>query len=100
MLVLCYRRTAASLPLPKDETGARPRIDLVVFMLDLTSRMSLEQLKAAIVQIDIEYLLGRSCIVATHVDLQHLASVEVYELDNLLLTYEIPFLLVNQLVWW
>ena len=32
-------RTATTLPLPKETEGTRPRIDFVVFFIDLTNRL-------------------------------------------------------------
>ncbi|KJE93124.1 hypothetical protein CAOG_03956 [Capsaspora owczarzaki ATCC 30864] len=91
-------RKVVALPLPTSGSAStRPKIDFVVFMLDMTSKLSLDLLKSAIQQVDIEYLIGKSCIVATHVDMLHLASIEVDEIDQLLLTYELPFLQINQL---
>ena len=60
------RRTAAQLPLAADRTGRRPRLDLVVFVVDLTSAMSYAQLRSNILNVEADYLLGRACIVATH----------------------------------
>jgi hypothetical protein len=61
--MLC-RHMTASLPLPEDPS--RPRIDFLVFFVDMTNAMSLSNLKTRLLKVDKDYFAqGRACIVAT-----------------------------------
>jgi hypothetical protein len=56
--------TTAALPLPED--ASRPRIDFLVFFVDMTNAKSLSNLKTRLLKVDKDYFAqGRSCIVAT-----------------------------------
>jgi hypothetical protein len=56
--------TTAALPLPED--ASRPRIDFLVFFVDMTNAKSLSNLKTRLLKVDKDYYAqGRSCIVAT-----------------------------------
>jgi len=52
--------------MPLQTDPSRPRVDFVVFVVNLTSQLSWEVVKEAVRKTDPFYFLGRSCIVATH----------------------------------
>jgi hypothetical protein len=55
-------RTSTILPLPESD---RPRIDFIVFFVDMTNYNSFEQLRKNLTLIGKEYFaLGRACVVA------------------------------------
>ncbi|XP_063099873.1 centromere protein M isoform X3 [Cavia porcellus] len=54
---------AKSLPLPSNVN--RPRIDLVVFVINLHSRYSLQNAEASLHHMDTSFFLGRVCFLAT-----------------------------------
>ncbi|XP_013860402.1 centromere protein M isoform X2 [Austrofundulus limnaeus] len=57
-------RLAKSLPLPMDES--RPRIDLVVFIINLTSELSFQSAEASLKYLDPGYFLGKACFMVTN----------------------------------
>ncbi|XP_029006921.1 centromere protein M [Betta splendens] len=59
-------RLAKSLPLPMDNEESRPRIDLVVFIINLTSELSLKSAEASLKYLDPGYFLGKVCFLATN----------------------------------
>ncbi|XP_061627459.1 centromere protein M [Phyllopteryx taeniolatus] len=59
-------RLAKSLPLPAAHEQSRPRIDLVVFIINLTSDLSLQSAEASLKYLDPEYFLGKVCFMATN----------------------------------
>lgn len=60
-------RTATSLPLPRENEAERPRIDFICFMIDLTNKESIKVMESCLHKVDVEYFLGRSCLVASQV---------------------------------
>lgn len=58
------RRTTESLPLSRDPQ--RPRLDFIVFLVDITSSESLAMLGASLALTHPSYFAGRSCIVVSH----------------------------------
>ncbi|XP_017285959.1 centromere protein M [Kryptolebias marmoratus] len=71
-------RLAKSLPLPVDES--RPRIDLVVFIINLTSELSFQSAEDSLKYLDPGYFLGKVCFMVTNA--RH-ASVPTERLDAL-----------------
>lgn len=59
-------RLAKSLPLPMENDESRPRIDLVVFIIDLNSELSLQSANASLKYLDPGYFLGKVCFVVTN----------------------------------
>ncbi|XP_051940126.1 centromere protein M isoform X1 [Hippocampus zosterae] len=59
-------RLAKSLPLPFKNQHSRPRIDLVVFIINLTSELSLQSAQASLKYLDPGYFLGKVCFMATN----------------------------------
>ncbi|XP_037108017.1 centromere protein M [Syngnathus acus] len=59
-------RLAKSLPLPSENQHSRPRIDLVVFIINLASELSLHSAQASLKYLDPGYFLGKVCFMATN----------------------------------
>jgi len=86
-------RKASELPLPNKE---RPRIDFIVFMVDMTNNQSFTNLKSNLQKVDPEYFVqGKSCILATRFDLQQKFAFKTEELGSLVETYTITDFYVN-----
>ncbi|KAL2086986.1 hypothetical protein ACEWY4_018045 [Coilia grayii] len=58
-------RLARKLPLPMDTQDSRPRIDLVVFIVNLMSERSLQCAEKSIKCLDPGFFLGKVCFVVT-----------------------------------
>ncbi|XP_028314171.1 centromere protein M [Gouania willdenowi] len=58
-------RLAKSLPLPKENDKDRPRIDLVVFIINLSSEQSFISAEASLKYLDPGYFLGKVCFMVT-----------------------------------
>jgi len=55
--------TASSLPLPED--AKRPRIDFLVFFVDMTNSKSLQNLQSYLLKVERDYFAqGRACVIA------------------------------------
>ncbi|XP_049740509.1 centromere protein M isoform X7 [Elephas maximus indicus] len=54
---------ARSLPLPSSVT--RPRIDLIVFVVNLHSKYSLQNVEESLCHVDASFFLGKVCFLAT-----------------------------------
>nr|XP_046267823.1 centromere protein M isoform X2 [Scatophagus argus] len=59
-------RLAKSLPLPVENEESRPRIDLVVFIIHLTSELSLQSAETSLKYLDPGYFLGKVCFMVTN----------------------------------
>ncbi|KAK2816929.1 hypothetical protein Q5P01_025120 [Channa striata] len=59
-------RLAKSLPLPMENEESRPRIDLVVFIINMTSEYSFKSAEASLKYLDPGYFLGKVCFLATN----------------------------------
>ena len=87
-------RTAKALPLPGDADDSRPRIDFVVFALDLSNRHSFDVVKESLNAIDIHYFIGKACLLITEVNMNEIA-VEMDRVTDLADAYDIPIFKVN-----
>lgn len=54
-------RLAKNLPLPMENEKGRPRIELVVFIINLTSELSFQSAEASLKYLDPGYFLGKVC---------------------------------------
>ncbi|XP_078515317.1 centromere protein M isoform X2 [Lissotriton helveticus] len=52
---------AKSLPLPPEGDHQRPRIDLVVFLVNLQSQLSFSTVKSSLAHLDSTFFLGKVC---------------------------------------
>ncbi|MED6251318.1 hypothetical protein ILYODFUR_007664 [Ilyodon furcidens] len=59
-------RLAKTLPLPMKNDESRPRIDLVVFIINLTLDKSVKSAKASLKYLDPGYFLGKVCFMVTN----------------------------------
>ncbi|NXO00961.1 CENPM protein, partial [Rhinopomastus cyanomelas] len=74
---------AMSLPLPSERDHLRPRIDMIVFMIDLKSKYSLEKLEASLVHVDIGYFLGKVCFLVTGAGRLNCSSIDMNAIRKL-----------------
>ncbi|KAG6925837.1 centromere protein M [Chelydra serpentina] len=77
---------ATSLPLPAERDHIRPRIDLIVFMINMQSKHSLRNVEASLSHMDANFFLGKVCFLITGVGRMNHCSVEmnaVRKLGNL-----------------
>ncbi|XP_003470573.1 centromere protein M isoform X1 [Cavia porcellus] len=81
---------AKSLPLPSNVN--RPRIDLVVFVINLHSRYSLQNAEASLHHMDTSFFLGRVCFLATGAGQDSHCSVHHNTVRKLARTYRSPLL--------
>ncbi|NXQ60379.1 CENPM protein, partial [Anthoscopus minutus] len=58
---------ATSLPLPTERDHLRPRIDLIVFIIDIKSKYSLKNVEASLAYVDASFFLGKVCFLVTGV---------------------------------
>ncbi|XP_072779455.1 centromere protein M isoform X2 [Taeniopygia guttata] len=56
---------ATSLPLPPERDHLRPRIDLIVFMIDIKSKYSLKKVECSLAHVDASFFLGKVCFLVT-----------------------------------
>ncbi|KAM9325510.1 centromere protein M [Gastrophryne carolinensis] len=76
---------AQSLPLPFERDHLRPRFDLVVFLIDLHSQLSLNNVLSSMKHLDSFFYLGKVCFLATrgrHGQVQH-CIVDISTVKNL-----------------
>ncbi|XP_077380854.1 centromere protein M [Festucalex cinctus] len=59
-------RLAKNLLLPFEQQQGQPRIDLVVFIINLTCELSLQSAQASLKYLDPGYFLGKVCFMATN----------------------------------
>ncbi|CAL1601559.1 unnamed protein product [Knipowitschia caucasica] len=59
-------RLAKNLPLPLENEDKRPRIDLVVFVMNLTSELSFQSTEASLKYLDPGFFLGKVCFMVTN----------------------------------
>ncbi|KAK9399869.1 centromere protein M [Crotalus adamanteus] len=68
---------AASLPLPVERNHVRPRIDLIVFMINIQSKYSFEEIEASLIHVDANFFLGKVCLLVTGVGRMNKISVDM-----------------------
>ncbi|XP_069553427.1 centromere protein M [Brachyistius frenatus] len=76
--VIVNVRLAKTLPLPMENDESRPRIDLVVFIINLTSELSFRSAEDSLKYLDPRYFLGKVCFMVTNA---RNASVPTERLD-------------------
>ncbi|KAM3833558.1 centromere protein M [Vipera latastei] len=67
----------ASLPLPVERNHVRPRIDLIVFMINIQSKYSFEDIEASLIHVDANFFLGKVCFLVTGVGRMSKISVDM-----------------------
>ncbi|KAM7057148.1 centromere protein M [Acridotheres tristis] len=83
---------ATSLPLPSERDHVRPRIDLVVFMIDIKSKYSLKNVETSLPYVDASFFLGKVCFLVTGVGRVNACSIEMNAICKLGETYCSPVL--------
>ncbi|NXO41576.1 CENPM protein, partial [Locustella ochotensis] len=83
---------ATSLPLPSKRDHLRPRIDLVVFMIDIKSKYSLKNVETSLAHVDASYFLGKVCFLVTGVGRVNACSIETNAICKLGEAYGSPVL--------
>lgn len=58
-------RLACKLPLPTENEESRPRVDLVVFIVNLRSERSLQVVEQSLTYLSSDYFLGKVCFAVT-----------------------------------
>ncbi|XP_055518952.1 centromere protein M isoform X3 [Leucoraja erinacea] len=58
---------AKCLPLPVENEHTRPRIDLIVFLIDVRSQHSVEVVRSSLAYVDVNFFLGKVCFLAVGV---------------------------------
>ncbi|NWH58594.1 CENPM protein, partial [Geococcyx californianus] len=83
---------ATSLPLPSENDHLRPRIDLIVFIIDIKSRYSLKNVEDSLAYVDASFFLGKVCFLVTGVGRVNCCSVDMNAVWKLGETYCSPVL--------
>ncbi|NXA72292.1 CENPM protein, partial [Thryothorus ludovicianus] len=83
---------ATSLPLPSERDHLRPRIDLIVFMIDIKSKYSLKNVETSLAYVDARFFLGKVCFLVTGVGRVNACSIETNAICKLGETYCSPVL--------
>ncbi|XP_047405889.1 centromere protein M isoform X2 [Sciurus carolinensis] len=81
---------AKSLPLPSNVN--RPRIDLIVFVINLHSKYSLQHVQESLRHVDASFFLGRVCFLSTGAGQEHHCSIHRNTVLKLAHTYRSPLL--------
>ncbi|XP_006866924.1 PREDICTED: centromere protein M [Chrysochloris asiatica] len=84
---------ATSLPLPSNVT--RPQIDLIVFVVSLHSKHSLQNVQESLCHVDARFFLGRVCFLATGAGQESHCSVHHHTILKLACTYQSPLLFTD-----
>jgi len=90
--------TASSLPLPED--AKRPRIDFLVFFVDMTNSKSLQNLQSYLLKVERDYFAqGRACVIANRVDLNPSHAFTEEHLKEVTSIYGVPVFYCNFMNW-
>ncbi|XP_066490192.1 centromere protein M [Tiliqua scincoides] len=81
-----------SLPLPAERDHIRPRIDLIVFMINLQSKLSFTNIEASLLHVDANFFLGKVCFLATGAGRMNRINVEMNAILKLADLYCSPVL--------
>ncbi|XP_059582338.1 centromere protein M isoform X1 [Alligator mississippiensis] len=68
---------ATSLPLPAERDHIRPRIDLIVFMINVQSKYGFKNIEASLAHVDANFFLGKVCFLVTGVGRVNHCSVDM-----------------------
>ncbi|NXU50921.1 CENPM protein, partial [Turnix velox] len=83
---------ATSLPLPSERDHLRPRIDLIVFMIDIKSKYSFKNIETSLAHVDASFFLGKVCFLVTGVGRVNNCSIEMNAIYKLREVYHSPVL--------
>ncbi|NWX12494.1 CENPM protein, partial [Aegotheles bennettii] len=82
-----------SLPLPSEKHHLRPKIDLIVFLIDIKSKYSLQNVEASLPHVNASFFLGKVYFLVTGVGRVDCCSVEMNAVWKLGEAYHSPVLL-------
>lgn len=85
-------RTCEKLPLSWREQQLRPKVDLVVFMVDLTSPHSFAVALESLKHLEVTYFLGKMCFVMTKAQVLSAHMVDAETVQDLSIKYDFPVL--------
>lgn len=85
-------RLAKNLPLPMENEEGRPRIDLVVFIINLTSELSYQSAEVSLKYLDPVYFLGKVCFMATNARNASVPSARLDAVRKLAASLQSPLL--------
>ncbi|XP_067876079.1 centromere protein M [Heterodontus francisci] len=83
---------AKRLPLPVENEHTRPRIDLIVFLMDMCSQHSVETVRLSLAYVDVNFFLGKVCFLAVRGKTVKHQSIEMYTLKQLADSYSSPLI--------
>ncbi|NXT78907.1 CENPM protein, partial [Zapornia atra] len=83
---------ATSLPLPSERDHLRPRIDMIVFIIDIQSKYSLTTIEASLAYVDARFFLGKVCFLVTGVGRMNCCSIDMNAIWKLREDYCSPVL--------
>lgn len=83
---------AKCLPLPVENEHTRPRIDLIVFLIDVRSQHSVEVVRSSLAYVDVNFFLGKVCFLAVGDKSVKHQVVEMYTLKQLADSYLSPLI--------
>ncbi|XP_061495291.1 centromere protein M isoform X2 [Rhineura floridana] len=81
-----------SLPLPAERDHIRPRIDLIVFMVNLQSKYSFKDIEASLLHVDANFFLGKVCFLVIGAGRMNQISVDMNTILKLADRYCSPVL--------
>ncbi|XP_048205283.1 centromere protein M [Perognathus longimembris pacificus] len=81
---------AKFLPLPPN--GSHPRIDLIVFLINLHSKYSFQTVEESLCHVDARFFLGKLCFLTTGAGRESRCSVHRSTVTKLAQTYRSPLL--------
>lgn len=90
--ITVHVRLAKNLPLPVENEETRPRIDLVVFIINLTSELSFQSAEASLKFLDPGYFLGKVCFMVTNARNALVPSVHLDTVRKLAASLHTPLL--------
>nr|XP_020452597.1 centromere protein M [Monopterus albus] len=93
--VIVNVRLAKSLPVPTENETSRPRIDLVVFIINLTSELSFESAEASLKYLDCGYFLGKVCFLVTNARSVSVPAERLDAVRKLAALFHCPLLFVE-----
>ncbi|XP_072036988.1 centromere protein M-like [Amphiura filiformis] len=85
-------RLATHLPLPPDNEKSRPRIDFVVFIMDVNNKLSISNVVSSCKALDISYFLGHACFVALIGSDEEMQAADMTSITSLSDAYDSPML--------
>ncbi|XP_066516816.1 centromere protein M isoform X2 [Hoplias malabaricus] len=85
-------RLAQKLPLPVKNSETRPRIDLVVFIVNLLSEHSLQAMQNSLKHLGADYFLGKTCFMVTDARCGTVAQDHLLSVRKLAASHHCPLI--------